>query len=211
LIEVGTLELNQNPENYFQDVEQAAFAPAHVVDGISYSPDKMLQGRLLAYQDAQRYRLGTNYEQIQVNRCPFAVNNHQRDGQMRMDGNGGRSKNYYPSSFDSNKVEASYAEPSWDVNARIGDYYDRNADGESDHYSQAGNLFDLMSEQERNNTIENIVNAMYGIDGSKRMEIINRQLCHWFRVRSDLGVGVAKGLGVRNEDEVLPSIKFAFV
>lgn len=211
LIEVGTLELNQNPENYFQDVEQSAFAPAHVVDGISYSPDKMLQGRLLAYPDAQRYRLGTNYEQIQVNRCPFAVNNHQRDGHMRMDGNGGRSKNYYPSSSDSHEVSAAYAEPSWDINARIGDYYDGNADGDSDHYSQAGDLFDIMPEQERNNTIDNIINAMLGIDGPKRAEIINRQLCHWFRVRTDLGIGVARGLGLQTGEEVLPSTNYAFV
>src|SRR5579862_8100600 len=87
LLDVGVLELNENPKNYFAEVEQSAFAPAHVVDGISYSPDKMLQGRLLSYPDAHRYRLGVNYEQIPVNRCPFAVNNYERDGSMRIDGN----------------------------------------------------------------------------------------------------------------------------
>ena len=80
LIDVGEMELNKIPENYFRDVEQAAFAPANVVDGISYSPDKMLQGRILSYPDAQRYRLGVNFEQIPVNKCPFAVNNYHRDG-----------------------------------------------------------------------------------------------------------------------------------
>ena len=89
LIDVGILELNKVPDNYFAEVEQSAFAPAHVVDGISYSPDKMLQGRLLSYPDAHRYRLGANYEQIPVNKCPYTVNNYQRDGSMRVDGNGG--------------------------------------------------------------------------------------------------------------------------
>jgi catalase len=83
LIDVGVLELNQIPKNYFADVEQSAFAPAHVVDGISYSPDKMLQGRLLSYPDAHRYRLGGNYEQIPVNRCPFMVANYQRDSEWQ--------------------------------------------------------------------------------------------------------------------------------
>jgi catalase len=73
----GSFRTESEPHNYFQDIEQAAFAPAHIVDG---SPDKMLQARILSYPDAQRYRLGTNYEQIPVNRCPFATNNYQRDG-----------------------------------------------------------------------------------------------------------------------------------
>ena len=91
LIEVGVLELNQVPSNYFRDVEQSAFAPAHVVDGIGYSPDKMLQGRLLSYPDAHRYRLGANYEHIPVNRCPYMTNNYQRDGAMQMGENGNDS------------------------------------------------------------------------------------------------------------------------
>ena len=89
LLEVGEMELNKIPENYFRDVEQAAFAPANVVNGIGYSPDKMLQGRILSYPDAQRYRLGVNFEQIPVNKCPFAVHNYHRDGMMRVDENGG--------------------------------------------------------------------------------------------------------------------------
>jgi catalase len=89
LIDVGVMELNENPKNFYATVEQSAFAPAHVVDGIHFSPDKMLQGRILSYPDAQRYRLGGNYEQLPVNRCPYATNNYQRDGLMRLDDNGG--------------------------------------------------------------------------------------------------------------------------
>lgn len=196
MIDVGVLELNQNPHNYFQDIEQVAFAPAHIVDGIGYSPDKMLQGRLLSYPDAQRYRLGTNYEQIPVNRCPFATNNYQRDGQMRVDGNGGETPNYFPNSFDDIEVDESYKEPHLPINSPNADWYDRNCEGENDHYSQPGKLFQIMTPEEQNKTIHNIVSTMSGIDGPKKMEIINRQLCHWFRTNPRLGAGVAEGLGV---------------
>jgi len=98
LIEVGYFELNKNPENYFADVEQAAFNPAHIVPGISFSPDRMLQGRLFSYGDAQRYRLGVNHSQIPVNtpRCP--VHSYHRDGAMRIDGNQGGRLHYEPNS-----------------------------------------------------------------------------------------------------------------
>lgn len=111
LIDVGTLELNQLPRNYFADIEQSAFAPAHVVDGVGYSFDKMLQGRLLSYPDAHRYRLGANYEQIPVNRCPYMVANYQRDGKMAINGNGEDSPNYFPNSFDDIYVDEAYKEP----------------------------------------------------------------------------------------------------
>ena len=197
LMDVGVLELNRNPYNYFQDVEQAAFSPSRIVDGIGFSPDKMLQGRLLSYPDAQRYRLGTNFEQIPVNRCPFAVNNFQRDGQMRIDSNGGSRPNYYPNSFDTLSPDESYKEPAEELESLTADWYDRNAPGENDHYTQPGNLFRLMDTQAKQNTISNIVGAMSGITGPKREEIINRQLCHWFRADISLGMGVAQGLNIQ--------------
>lgn len=203
LIDVGVLELNQNPNNYFQDVEQAAFAPAHIVDGLGFSPDKMLQGRLLSYPDAQRYRLGANYEQIPVNRCPFATNNYQRDGQMRVDGNGGSNPNYYPNSFDNIQTDASYTEPATQLDSNVVDRFNRNAEGENDHYTQPGNLFRILSPEDQANAIQNIVGAMSGIEGPKREEIINRQLCHWFRADITLGMGIANGLGVQIDPELL--------
>lgn len=203
LIDVGTIELNRNPDNYFAEVEQSAFAPAHVVDGIGYSPDKMLQGRLLSYPDAHRYRLGANFEQIPVNRCPFAVNNYQRDGAMRVDGNGGSAPNYFPNSFDNIVVDESYKEPAWDLDSNRADWYDRNAEGENDHYTQPGNLFRLMDDYNKNNTINNIIGAMSGIEGPKREEIINRQLCHWFRADVNLGVAIARGLGVNIDPSMM--------
>jgi catalase len=203
LIDVGEIELNRNPDNYFAEVEQAAFAPAHVVDGIGYSPDKMLQGRLLSYPDAHRYRLGANYEQIPVNRCPFAVNNYQRDGQMRIDGNGGSSPNYFPNSFDTIEVDNTYKEPAWQLGDVTADWYNRNAPGENDHYTQPGNLFRLMDAEAKKNTINNIIGAMSGIAGPKREDIINRQLCHWFRADISLGMAIAQGLQVNIDPNMM--------
>lgn len=197
LIDVGVLELNQIPKNFFADIEQSAFAPAHVVDGISYSPDKMLQGRLLSYPDAQRYRLGGNYEQIPVNRCPYAVNNYQRDGLMSVNGNGEDAPNYFPNSFDDITVDEAYKEPAMPLDSTVADWYDRNGAGENDHYTQPGLLFTkAMNDYDRHNLVSNIVGAMSGISGPKRELIINRQLCHFFRADIKLGLGVAKGLGV---------------
>ncbi|MCC6463462.1 MAG: catalase [Saprospiraceae bacterium] len=204
LIDVGTLELNEVPRNYFAEVEQSAFAPAHVVDGVGYSPDKMLQGRLLSYPDAHRYRLGANYEQIPVNRCPFAVHNYQRDGAMRVDGNGGSDPNYWPNSFDDIQVDPAYKEPAQVLESTLADWYDRNGAGDNDHYSQPGALFDkVMNDEDRAHTINNIVGAMKGISGPKRIDIINRQLCHFFRASVPLGLGVAQGLGVEITPEVM--------
>lgn len=204
LIEVGVLELNKIPNNYFAEVEQAAFSPAHVVNGISYSPDKMLQGRLLSYPDAHRYRLGVNYEQIPVNKCPFMVNNYERDGAMRIDGNGEDAPNYFPNSFDEIEVDESYKNVGFQLDSDIANWYNRNAEGENDHFTQPGILFrKVMTEQERKNTVANIVGAMSGISGSKREQIINRQLCHFFRADIGLGMAVAKGLGVTIEEDMM--------
>ena len=197
LIDVGVMELNEIPENYFRDVEQAAFAPAHVVDGISYSPDKMLQGRLLSYPDAHRYRLGVNYEQLPVNKCPYMTNNYQRDGYMQGSDNGGSNPNYRPNSFDDIVNDEAYKEPAMELDGNIADWYDRNAPGEDDHFSQPGELFrKVMNDQDKANLISNITGAMSGISGPEKANIINRQLCHWFRADANLGMGIAKGLGI---------------
>ncbi len=203
LIDVGVLELNEVPENYFAQVEQSAFAPAHVVPGISYSPDKMLQGRLLSYPDAHRYRLGVNYEQIPVNRCPYAVNNYERDGFMRVDDNGGSSPNYYPNSFDDIELDENAREQPMELDSTVADWYDRNGPGDDDHYTQPGNLFRLLTDEQKEHLIHNTVEHMKGIEGQKKTEIINRQLCHFFRADPNLGMGIAKGLGVEFDESMM--------
>ena len=207
LIDVGVMELNEVPKNYFAQVEQSAFAPAHVVDGIGYSPDKMLQGRLLSYPDAHRYRLGVNYEQIPVNKCPYMVNNYERDGHMRIDGNGEDAPNYFPNSFDDISVDNAYKEPPVALDSITADWYDRNGLGENDHYTQPGLLFaKAMNDYDRHNLVSNIVGAMSGIAGEKKDLIINRQLCHFFRANANLGMAIANGLGV-DIDKVMAAMK----
>jgi len=194
LIEVGEMELNKIPENYFRDVEQAAFAPAHVVDGIGYSFDKMLQGRLLSYPDAHRYRLGANYEQIPVNRPLGKVHNYQRDGSMRVDDNGGDKPNYFPNSFDDIEADKSYKEPALQLDSDVADWYDRN-ENDDDHFTQPGMLFEkVMTDAQRQNTINNIVGHMKGISGPKRDEIIKRQLGHFSKVSRELAHKIAEGI-----------------
>ncbi len=203
LIDVGEIELNEIPQNYFRDVEQAAFAPAHVVDGVSYSPDRMLQGRLLSYPDAHRYRLGANYEHIPVNKCPFMVANYQRDGQMQVSDNGGAAPNYRPNSFDNIIADKNYKEPVIELDSTIADWFDRN-ENDNDHYTQPGLLFrKAMNEQDRKNLVNNIISAMSGIEGDKKNEIINRQLCHFFRADIQLGMSIASGLGITIDDKAM--------
>ncbi len=194
LIDVGIMELNEIPANYFADVEQAAFAPANIVDGISLSPDKMLQGRILAYPDAHRYRLGANYQQIPVNRPINEVHHHQRDGMMNVDGNSGDSPNYFPNSFDNIEADRNYKEHALKLDSDIADTYDRNENND-DHYTQPGDLFrKVMTDSERKNTVSNIVGAMSGITGEKRDEIIQRQLSHFYKADKDLTLSIAKEL-----------------
>ena len=201
LIDVGIMELNEIPENYFRDVEQSAFAPAHIVDGIGYSPDKMLQGRLLSYPDAHRYRLGVNYEHIPVNKCPYSVTNYQRDGFMQVGDNGGSDPNYRQNSFDDIVVDDNYKEQVLQLESNTAGWFDRN-EKDNDHYSQPGMLYrHAMNEQDRENLVSNIVGAMSGICGPRKDEIIKRQLCHFFRADIQLGMAIAKGLGVTIDEK----------
>ena len=192
LIEVGVMELNEIPRNYFADVEQAAFAPSNFVRGIGLSPDKMLQGRIFAYPDAHRYRLGANYEQIPVNRAINPVYNHERDGYMSVNGNGGDAPNYFPNSFDAIEADPHYKQPGMPLDMAYADTYPRN-ENDDDHYTQPGLLFrKVMTDSERKATISNFAVSMAGIAGPKRDEIIQRQLSHFYKADKELATEVAK-------------------
>lgn len=190
LIEVGVIELNRNPDNYFAEIEQAAFAPGNLVPGISASPDKMLQARLFAYADAHRYRLGVNHTQIPVNqpKCPY--HNYQRDGQLRVDGNGGSRPNYEPNSFGGPTQSTHAAEPPLKISGDA-DRYDHRAG--NDDYSQAGALFRLMSAAEQDRLMDAIAGAMKPIPEF----IQRRQLAHFARADAAYGAGVARRLGLQ--------------
>ena len=189
LIDVGTLKLNRNPENYFAEVEQAAFSPANVVPGIGHSPDKVLQMRILSYGDAQRYRVGANHQALPVNAAKCPVHTYQRDGAMRFDGNDGGSVNYQPNSFAGPVEDPSVNEPP----LPIGDAADRydHRDG-NDDFTQAGNLFRLMTEDERERLMDTIASAMDGIPA----DIVKRQIGYFRNADAAYGDGIAKRLGV---------------
>ncbi|QJD60148.1 catalase [Pseudomonas sp. gcc21] len=190
LIEVGYFELNRNPDNYFQDVEQAAFTPANVVPGISFSPDRMLQGRLFSYGDAQRYRLGVNHHQIPVNapRCPF--HSYHRDGAMRVDGNQGGRIAYEPNSYQEWQEQPDFSEPPLALEGAAA-RYDYRAD-DDDYFTQAGNLFRLMSPEEQQRLFQNTARAMNGAD----RHIMVRHVTHCYKADPAYGRGVAEALAL---------------
>lgn len=190
LHEVGVLELNRNPENYFQDVEQAAFNPVNIVPGLGFSPDKMLQGRLFSYGDAQRYRLGVNHHQIPVNapRCPYHA--FHRDGQMRVDGNYGSTLGYEPNSYGEWQEQREFAEPPLALEGAADHWNFREDD--DDYYSQPGVLFRMMSPEQKEALFGNTARAM----GDAPRDVKIRHIGNCLKADPEYGAGVAKRLGI---------------
>lgn len=189
LIEVGLMELNRNPENYFAEVEQSAFEPGNAPAGMGPSPDKMLQARLLSYPDAHRYRIGVNYAALDVNkpRCP--VHHYHRDGQTRFDGNFGRSPNYQPNSFDGPVDDPAAMEPPLRISGDAARYDHRIG---NDDYTQAGNLYRLMDADARTRLVNNLVGALKPVP--KFIQL--RQIGHFHKADPEYGSRVAGGLGI---------------
>ncbi|WP_426336928.1 catalase [Pseudoduganella sp. R-31] len=187
LHEVGVLELNRNPDNYHADVEQAAFTPANVVPGIGFSPDRMLQSRLFAYGDAQRYRLGVNHHAIPVNtpRCPF--HSYHRDGAMRVDGNQGATIGYEPNSKGEWQQQAAYAEPPLSLDGAAAHYNHRADD---DYYSQPRALFRLMDERQRQALFDNTARSLAGVP----LHIQQRHIENCNKADEAYGAGVSAAL-----------------
>ncbi|MBK6617896.1 MAG: catalase [Nitrosomonas sp.] len=190
LMDAGTLELNRNPENYFAEVEQSAFNPANVVPGIGFSPDKMLQGRLFSYGDAQRYRLGVNHHQIPVNhpQCPYHA--FHRDGQMRIDGNYAGTIGYEPNSYGEWQEQPNAKEPPLGLDGAA-DHWNHRED-DDDYYSQPGNLFRLMNSEQRQTLSENTARAMNGVPEAIQL----RHIANCLKADSAYGEGVAQALGI---------------
>lgn len=189
LIDVGYFELNRIPENYFADVEQAAFNPAHVVPGIGFSPDRMLQGRLFSYGDAQRYRLGVNHYQIPVNepKCPY--HNPHRDGAMRVDGNEGSTIHYEPNSYGQWQEQKQFAEPGMEIEG-LAFHYDHRED--EDYYTQPGNLFRLMTPEKQQVLFKNTAAEV----GGAEKFIQERHISNCYKADPAYGKGVAMALGI---------------
>jgi len=189
LIDVGMMELNRNPENYFAEVEQSAFNPANVVPGIGFSPDKMLQGRLFSYGDAQRYRLGVNHHLIPVNasRCPF--HSYHRDGAMRVDVNYGSTLGYEPSSYGEWQEQPGFAEPPLAVEGAAAHWNHRE---DEDYFRQPGLLFRLMSPAQQEALFGNTARAL----GDAPREVKIRHIGNCLKADPAYGRGVAKALGI---------------
>jgi catalase len=190
LIEVGQLELNRNPKNYFADVEQAAFKPSAFIPGVGPSPDKMLQARLISYADAHLHRLGVNHHQVPVNkpRCP--VMNYIRDGALTT-GEFGAQPNYWPNSLAGTPMpDASYADPAWQLGQTIVDRFDSTVG--HDDFTQPGNLYRLFDEGHK----DRLTSRIAGVLGQARREVQMRQICHFYRADPDYGQRVATKLGL---------------
>ncbi len=193
-IPVGRMTLNRNPENYFADVEQAAFAPGNFVPGIGPSPDKLLQGRFFSYPDTHRHRLGPNFDQIPVN-APKAAKkrNYQRDSFMAIDGNGGSEPNYYPNSMGGPEPDQSTAIPPIDVSGMAARHEYKLSDKD---FEQPGELYRrAMNDTDRANLIANIAGHLGG--AQERLQY--RQTALFFKADPDYGRRVAEALGLNQK------------
>ena len=189
MIKVGEMTLNENPKNYFNEVEQASFSPSNIVPGISFSPDKMLQARIFSYPDAHRYRVGTNYAMLPVNRPIVEVNTYNTDGSMNCEIKESTDAYYEPNSFDGAFEDESFKEPA----VEVGDVADRynHRDG-NDDFSQPRALFELMNDNQKEQLFSNIAEAMGGVPRG----IIDRQLSLFEHVHSDYASGIKRALGI---------------
>lgn len=202
-IDIGILELNRNPDNYFAEVEQAAFSPSNVVPGISWSPDKMLQARIFSYADAHRHRLGTHYENLPVNapRCPVA--HYHKDGQMRFFPNNPNPDAYYePNSFAGPTESPEYKEPPLKISGDASRYDHRIG---NDDFSQPRALFNLFDKDQKKRLFQNIAESMAGVPEA----IVNRQLALFKQVHPEYAEGVRNAIyTLAAQSDLKPRAKF---
>ncbi len=200
LIEVGEIELNSNPENYWQYIENAAYSPSNVVPGIGFSPDKVLQARIFSYADAHRYRLGTHYEALPVNAPRNGVNHYHKDGAMRFFSNDfGTPDAYYEPNTKGGPVEDhSVEEPPMKISGDVRRYEENDTFGE---FKQPGDLFRLFNQDQRDRLFNNIAEAMEGVSS----EIVERQLKHFYAADPAYGEGVSQALRGYDESTIDPN------
>ncbi len=199
-VEIGEVTLNRNPENYFAEIENAAFSPSNVVPGISFSPDKMLQARVFSYADAHRYRLGAHYESLPVNQPKCPVHHYHKDGPMNVYGGikSGNPDTYYePNSFNGPAEDPSVKEPPLRISGDANRYAQKDGAGQQvSDYQQPGDLFRLMNDDQRSRLMDNIAEAMDGVPE----DIAQRQAALFYKCDPDYGLGVAQRLGLSETD-----------
>ena len=189
LIEVGVIELNKNPENYFAEVEQAAFSPSNIIPGIGFSPDKVLQARVFAYSDAHRYRIGTHYEALPINAPKCPMHNYHKDGSMRFFGQqtGNIDAYYEPNSMNGASEDSRFEEPPLAISGNATRYSHRDG---NDDFIQPRNLFTLFNTEQKTHLYSNIAEAMQGV----KLHIIERQLSLFDKIDKEYGDGVRAAL-----------------
>lgn len=188
LIDVGVFELNRNPDNYFSEIEQAAFSPSNIIPGVGFSPDKMLQARIFAYADAHRYRIGTHYEALPVNAPKCPVHHYHKDGSMRFTPNNPNPDAYYePNSFGGPKEEPAYREPPLKISGDADRYNHREG---NDDYRQPRALFNLFDAAQKQRLFSNLAAAMGGVPDF----ILDRQLAHFDKIDQTYGDGIRAAL-----------------
>ena len=194
LIDVGVFELNRNADNYFAEIEQAAFSPSNIVPGIGFSPDKMLQARIFSYADAHRYRLGTHYEALPVNQPKCPVHTYHKDGSMRFFANTTPNDAYYePNSFGGPVENKALAEPPLKLSGDAARFNHRDG---NDDYKQPGDLFRLLSKEGQERLCDNIRDAMQSVP----VDIVKRQVAHFYKCDPAYGLGVAARMGLTAGD-----------
>jgi len=189
LIEVGEIELNRNPDNYFAEIEQAAFSPSNIVPGVGFSPDKVLQARIFSYADAHRYRLGTHYEALPVNAPKCPVHHYHKDGAMRFFQNdaGNPDLYYEPNSFGGPTEDPSFREPPLRISGDADRYNHRIG---SDDYAQPRALFEIFDDEQKQRLFSNIAGAMQGVPEN----IIERQMVHFEKIDPAYAKGIMEAL-----------------
>ncbi|WP_405570695.1 catalase [Streptomyces phaeochromogenes] len=194
---VGRLVLDRNPDNVFAEVEQAAFSPNNFVPGIGPSPDKMLQGRLFAYADAHRYRLGVNHTLLAVNAPRATVaSNYGRDGLMAANSQGRAARNYEPNSYGGPTETGRPLSAPLAVNGHTGTY-ETPLHTKDDHFFQAGELYRLMSEEERSRLVANIAG---GLSQVSRDDVVEKNLAHFHAADPEYGRRVEEAVLALRED-----------
>lgn len=187
LIDVGECELNRNPENYFAEMEQASFSPSNIIPGVGFSPDKVLQARIFAYADAHRYRVGTHYESLPINKPKCPVNHYHKDGAMKYDIPKGNSAYYEPSNFDGPKEDVKFNEPPLNISGDADRYNHRDG---NDDYTQAGDLFRMFDDKQKQRLFDNIAAAMQDVP----QNIIDKQMVHFEKADPEYAAGIKKSL-----------------
>ncbi|WP_404403045.1 catalase KatA [Pelagibacterium halotolerans] len=193
-IEIGVLELNRNPENYFAEIEQVAFSPSNIVPGIGHSPDKMLQARVFSYADAHRYRLGTHYEALPVNAPKCPTHHYHKDGQMNFFGSktGNPDAYYEPNSMNGPAEDPSVKEPPLKISGDADRYNHRDG---NDDFGQPRALFCLFDDTQKKRLFSNIAAAMRGVPDA----IVERQCKLFDQVHPDYGGGVRAAIAASKQ------------